>query len=91
VIVPRGALAASLWELLAKVFTMKRLGVPPSLLRCLVSANVIESPHSRDTKDLPRRDGSMVLRWVAAALLMTEQQFREIMGGTGDLWVLKEP
>jgi hypothetical protein len=30
----------------------------------------------------------MVLRWAAAALLMTEQNFRKIMGYE-DLWMLK--
>jgi hypothetical protein len=30
----------------------------------------------------------MVLRWAAAALLMTEQNFRRIMG-CPDLWMLK--
>ena len=34
------------------------------------------------------RDGKMVLRWAAAALLMTEQNFRRIMGYK-DLWMLE--
>jgi hypothetical protein len=34
------------------------------------------------------RDGKMVLRWAAAALLMTEQNSRKIMGYR-DLWMLK--
>jgi putative transposase len=84
--------AASLREGLAEMFTVSRLGLSPSLSRCLVSTNVIESPHSgvrlRTRKICRWRDGKMVLRWAAAALLMTEQNFRKIMGYR-DLWMLK--
>ena len=84
--------AASLREGLAEMFTVSRLGLSPSLSRCLVSTNVIESPHSGvrlRTRQVCRwRDGKMVLRWAAAALLMTEQNFRRIMGYR-DLWMLK--
>ncbi len=84
--------AASLREGLAEMFTVSRLGLSPSLSRCLVSTNVIESPHSgvrlRTRRICRWRDGKMVLRWAAAALLMTEQNFRRIMGYR-DLWMLK--
>lgn len=84
--------AASLREGLAEMFTVNRLGLSPSLSRCLVSTNVIESPHSgvrlRTRKVCRWRDGKMVLRWAAAALLLTEQNFRRIMGYR-DLWMLK--
>ena len=84
--------AASLREGLQEMFTVNRLGWSPSLSRCLVSTNVIESPHSgvrlRTRKICRWRDGKMVLRWAAAALLMTEQNFRRIMG-CRDLWMLK--
>lgn len=84
--------AASLREGLAEMFTVSRLGLSPSLTRCLVSTNVIESPHSgvrlRTRRVCRWRDGKMVLRWAAAALLMTEQHFRKIMGYR-DLWMLK--
>lgn len=84
--------AASLREGLTEMFTVNRLGLSPSLARCLVSTNVIESPHSgvrlRTRKICRWRDGKMVLRWAAAALLMTEQNFRKIMGYR-DLWMLK--
>jgi putative transposase len=84
--------AASLREGLAEMFTVNRLGLSPSLARCLVSTNVIESPHSgvrlRTRRVCRWRDGKMVLRWAAAALLMTEKNFRRIMGYT-DLWMLK--
>lgn len=84
--------AASLREGLAEMFTVNRLGLSASLVRCLVSTNVIESPHSgvrlRTRRVCRWRDGKMVLRWAAAALLMTEQNFRKIMGYR-DLWMLK--
>ncbi|MBI1954845.1 MAG: transposase, partial [Acidobacteria bacterium] len=84
--------AASLREGLEEMFTVDRLGLSPSLSRCLVSTNLIESPHSgvrlRTRRICRWRDGNMVLRWAAAALLMTEQNFRKIMGYR-DLWMLK--
>ena len=83
---------ASLREGLAEMFTVNRLGLSPSLARCLVSTNVIESPHSgvrlRTRRVRRWRDGKMVLRWAAAALLMTEKNFRKIMGYRS-LWMLK--
>ena len=84
--------AASLREGLAEMFTVSRLQLSPSLTRCLVSTNVIESPHSgvrlRTRRICRWRDGKMVLRWAAAALLMTEKKFRRLMGYK-DLWMLK--
>ena len=84
--------AASLREGLGEMFTVNRLGLSPGLVRCLVSTNVIESLHSgvrlRTRKVCRWRNGRMVLRWAAAALLMTERNFRKIMGYR-DLWMLK--
>ena len=40
------AAAASLLEGLEECLTINQLGLPPSLRRCLSSANVIESPHA---------------------------------------------
>jgi putative transposase len=84
--------AASLREGLAEMFTVTKLNLSASLARCLVSTNVIESPHSgvrlRTRRVCRWRDGKMVLRWAAAALLMTEKNFRRIMGYK-DLWMLK--
>jgi transposase-like protein len=84
--------AASLREGLAEMFTVSRLGLAANLARCLVSTNVIESPHSgvrlRTRRVCRWRDGKMVLRWAAAALLMTEKNFRRIMGYR-DLWMLE--
>ncbi len=84
--------AASLREGLEEMFTVNRLGLPPSLLRCLSSTNIIESPHSgvrlRTRRICRWRDGTMVLRWAAAAFLITEKSFRKIQGYR-DLWMLK--
>lgn len=84
--------AASLREGLEEMFTVCRLGISPSLARCLVTTNVIESPHSgvrlRTRRVCRWRHGQMVLRWAAAALLETEKNFRKIMGYR-DLWMLK--
>jgi hypothetical protein len=74
------------------MFTVNRLGLPKVLHRCLCTTNVIESPHSglrQKTGRVTRwRDGSMVLRWCASALLATEKNFRRIMGYK-QLWVLQ--
>src|SRR5262249_27706249 len=73
--------AASLREGLEEMFTLNRLGLSPALMRCLSSTNVIESPHSgvrlRTRRICRWRDGRMVLRWVAAAFLLTEKSFRK--------------
>lgn len=84
--------AASLREGLAEMFTVNRLGLPPSLRRCLVSTNLIESPHSgvrlRTRRVCRWRDGRMVLRWAASSFLITEKSFRRIQGYR-DLWMLQ--
>lgn len=85
------AAAASLREGLEECFTINRLGVPPSLYRCLSSTNLIESPHSgvrmRTRRVCRWRDSGMVKRWMASAFLATEKNFRKIMGYR-DLWAL---
>jgi len=84
--------AASLREGLEEMFTVSSLGVPPSLSRCLVTTNLIESPYSgvrlRTRRVCRWRDGKMALRWAASALLITERHFNRIMGYR-DLWILK--
>src|SRR5947209_13325562 len=74
------------------VYGKNRLGLSPSLARCLGSTNLIESPHSgvrlRTRRVCRWRDGKMVLRWAAAAFLITESNFRRIMGYR-DLWMLE--
>ena len=83
--------SASLCEGLAETFTINRADVPPSLHRCLATTNVIESPQAgvrKKTGNVSRwRDGDMVQRWVAGAFLLTETNFRKIMGYQ-DLWAL---
>lgn len=83
--------AASLMEGLEESFTVNRLRLTPSLMRCLASTNVIENPNGavrRVTRRVARyRDAEMVLRWTAAGFLEAEQSFKRI-DGHRDLWVL---
>jgi transposase-like protein len=84
--------AGSLREGMSETFTVNRLGLAGALRRCLCTTNVIESPNSgirRRTGRVSRwKDGSMLLRWVASALIETEKSFRRIMGWK-QLWMLK--
>jgi transposase-like protein len=86
------AAANSLREGLEECFTLNRLGIPPSLHRCLATTNLIESPQSgvrtRTRRVCRWRDARMVERWVAASFLATEKNFRRIMGWK-DLWQLE--
>jgi transposase-like protein len=86
------AAAESLLEGMEECFTINRLGVPPSLQRCLATTNLIESPQSgvrMRTRRVTRwRSAEMVLRWTAAAFLATEKNFRRIQG-YNDLWMLQ--
>jgi hypothetical protein len=76
--------ARSLREGLQETFTINRLDLPPSLHRCLGTTSLIESPQSgvrKRTGNVCRwREADMVLRWVAGAYLITEKNFRKIMG-----------
>jgi transposase-like protein len=84
--------AESLREGLAEMFTVNRLGLLPPLQRGLCSTNVIESSFSgargRTRRVTRWQSGDMVLRWVAAALVTTEKQFRRV-SGYQHLWMLK--
>lgn len=84
--------AASLLEGLEETFTINRLGLPPSLRRCLCTTNLIESPHSgvrMRTRRVSRwRNQEMVMYWAASAWSETEKNFRRIQGYK-DLWVLQ--
>ena len=84
--------AASLREGMEELFTINRLGLPPTLRRCLATTNIMESPNAgvrlRTGRVTRWKDGAMVLRWAATAFLSTEQQFRRLMGYR-DLWALK--
>ena len=84
--------AGSLREGLDELFTVSRIGLTPALRRCLGTTNVIDNAHSgmrRRTGRVTRwRDGSMAVRWAAAAFLEAETGYRRIMGYR-DLWILK--
>jgi len=84
--------AASLREGLEETFTVNAMGLPAELRRCLATTNIIESPQSgvrQRTRRVTRwKDGAMVLRWAATALVETEKRFRRIMGYK-QLWILK--
>src|SRR5499425_449798 len=86
------AAANSLREGLEECFTINRLGIPPSLHRCLATTNLIESPQSgvrmRTRRVCRWRDAAMVERWAASSFLATEKNFRRIMGWK-DLWQLE--
>ena len=83
--------ARSLREGLAEMFTLQRLQIPKSLYPCLATTNIIESPQSgvqARTGNVTRwRDADMAQRWVASAWLVTEKNFRRIIGHR-DLWSL---
>ena len=83
--------AESLLEGLDEMFTINRLDLPSSLRRCLASTNIIESPNAGLREKTGRvthwRDGQMVLRWAAAALVTLEKRMRRIMGHQ-QLWML---
>lgn len=83
--------AGSLLEGMEECFTINRLNVPPSLHRCLATTNLIESSQSgvrMRTRRVCRWRAEMPARWVAAAFLATEKNFRRVMGYR-DLWALK--
>ncbi len=83
--------AASLLEGLEETFTVNRLRLPPALMRCLSTTNIIENPNGAVRRVSGRvcryRDAEMVLRWTAAGYLQAEKAFRRIQGFR-DLWVL---
>lgn len=84
--------AASLLEGLEETFTVNRLGLPPTLRRCLCTTNLIESPHSgvrTRTRRVSRwRTQEMAMYWAASAWMETEKSFRRIQGYQ-ELWTLK--
>jgi len=84
--------AESLLEGLTEMFTINRLELPAQLRRCLASTNIIESPNAGIREKTGRvtrwRDGQMVLRWTASALMTLEKRMRRIMGHQ-QLWMLE--
>lgn len=83
--------ATSLLEGLDETFTVNRLNLTPSLMRCLATTNIIENPNGavrRVTRRVSRyRDAEMALRWTATGFLEAEKSFHKIQG-VKDLWVL---
>jgi len=84
--------AASLLEGLHETFTVNALGLPPTLMRCLCTTNIIENPNGivrRTSRRVTRyRDAAMALRWTAAGFLEAQKSFRRIQG-VKDLWILQ--
>lgn len=76
--------AASIREGLEETPTLQRLGIEGALYRALRSTNPIENLNggiATYTRNVKRwRSGSMILRWVSAAVLEAQQRFRRIRG-----------
>jgi transposase-like protein len=72
--------AAGLRERLEECFTINRLGVPPSLQRCLATTNIIESPHAgvriRTRRLTNWQNGLMARRWIASTFASTSVALR---------------
>jgi putative transposase len=76
--------AASLREGMEETLTVTKLGLPKQLAQSFWSTNIIESCFSQAEKWTRRvtrwRNGKMVMRWAAAALLVAEAGFRRVKG-----------
>ncbi len=76
--------AASLREGLEETLTLQRLAVRGALFRTLRSTNAIENLNgsiATYTRNAKRwRGGSMILRWIAAALDHSQPRFRAVRG-----------
>jgi transposase-like protein len=76
--------AASVREGLEETLTLQRLGVSGALYRTLRSTNPIENLNGSVTgytRNVKRwRSGSMIVRWVSAALLEAQKHFRRVRG-----------
>ncbi len=76
--------AASVLEGLDETLTLQRLGVSGTLYKKLRSTNAIENlnsgivTYSRNVKRW--QGGSMVVRWVSAAIVEAEKKFRRVQG-----------
>lgn len=84
--------AASLLEAIEEMFTVNRLGLQPTLMRCLTTTNIIENPNGivRSTTQRVKRwrDQDMAQRWTAAGFLEAEKSFRKVLGFK-ELWILR--
>ena len=76
--------AASVREGLDDTLTLQRLGVSGALYQKLRSTNAIENLNSgiaTYARNVKRwRGGSMVVRWVSAAIVEAEKKFRRVHG-----------
>ena len=76
--------AASVREGLEESLTLQGLGIEDTLYRKLRSTNAIENLNSgiaTYSKNVKRwQGGSMVLRWVSAAIVEAEKKFRRVHG-----------
>jgi len=76
--------AASLREGLEETVTVLRLSIPDLLQKSLLSTNAIESGFSMVAKNIKNvknwKNGTMVQRWVSAALLDAERRAHRIPG-----------
>lgn len=83
--------AASLLEGMEETLTVSRMKLPPSLMRCLCTTNIIENPNGavrRVSRRVCRdRDADMALRWTSTGFLEAEKSFRRLQGSK-DLWIL---
>ncbi len=79
--------ADSIREGLDEILTLKDLKLPPWLERTLSTTNAIENLNGgirRITRNVKRwRDGTMVRRWVGAAILEVQRGFRRLRGHKG--------
>jgi transposase-like protein len=79
--------AASLREGLSETLTLKGLGLGDTLERTLSTTNPIENMNSTIRRVSKRvktwRDGRMVKRWVASAIIEAERGFRRLRGFRG--------
>jgi putative transposase len=64
--------AASLLEGLEEIFTVNRLGLTATLMKCLTTTNIIENPNGTVRRQTRRVSRAMVLRWAASALFNAE-------------------
>ncbi len=76
--------AASVEEGLDETLTLQRLGIAGTLYKKLRSTNAIENLNSgiaTYSKNVKRwQGGSMVVRWVSAAIVEAEKKFRRVQG-----------
>jgi transposase-like protein len=79
--------AASLKEGLDETLTIKSMKLPQALERTLSTTNIIENLNGGIRNVTGRvkrwRGGSMIVRWVAAAVLEREASFRKVRGYRG--------